>query len=63
MMVMVRTNEGVIDFLDGDWYLDDGDIFEENVSVDDNDSGGQGGRSCTGARVASAEKFRLGRKF
>ena len=26
-------------------------------------NGDQGGRSCTGARVAPAEKFGLGRKF
>ena len=26
VLVMVRTNEGVMDFLDGVWYLDDGDI-------------------------------------
>ena len=40
VLVMVRTNEGVMDFLDGVWYFDDGDIFDENVGVDDNDSGG-----------------------
>ena len=30
----------MIDFLDGVWYLDDGDIFDENVGVDDNDNDG-----------------------
>ena len=30
---------------------------------DDDDGDDQGGRSCTGARVAPAEKFGLGRKF
>ena len=40
VLVMVRTNEGVMDFLDGVWYFDDGDIFDENVGVDDNDNDG-----------------------
>ena len=40
VLVMVRTNEGEIEFLERVWYLDDGDIFDENVGVDDNDSGG-----------------------
>ena len=43
VLVMVRTNEGVIDFLDGVWYLDDGDIFYENVGGDDGDMGCDGG--------------------
>ena len=32
-----------MDFLDGVWYLDDGDIWDEKDGVDDNDSGDDDG--------------------
>ena len=38
-------------------------VLEDQDGDSAGDSCGQGGRSCTGAQVAPAEKFGLGQKF
>ena len=60
VLVMVRTNEGVIDFLDGVWYLDDGDIWDENVGVDDSDRGGVDDSDHDGDGVDDGDEDGLG---
>ena len=47
---------------EGEGELDDGDVLL-NYMLNNEKCSEQGGRSCTGARVAPAEKFGLGQKF